>query len=108
MRQAILVSIGMAMALASCSTAGDPISKAWVGKSAGKFFANYGPPMGEAGPSAYRWKGGYKTVNGSLKSCAGVVSVDGKYNIRAIKITGDRKGENGGSYCEELLTGETK
>lgn len=83
---------------------GDPISSAWVGRSAGKFFAAYGPPLADDGTgSVFTWKGGYKRVRGDLKACSATIAVTGDYNIRSITITGDRQGEFSPSYCQELL-----
>jgi hypothetical protein len=106
-----------AIALSACTTTGapaNPIEARWVGQSAGKFFAKYSPPISDT-PSGsvtlYNWRGGYKRIkqqNGRTASvsCAAQLTVDANYNIRDIRITADRAGANGPSYCEELLTEE--
>lgn len=103
-----LALAAVAASLSACATTGgslgDPISSAWVGKSAGKFFAAYGPPLADDGTgSVFTWKGGYKRVHGDYKSCSATITVNGDYNIRSITITGDRTGEFSPSYCRELL-----
>jgi hypothetical protein len=109
MKLKFMLIAGLASSLTACATTGggigaDPISSAWVGRSAGKFFAAYGPPLSDDGTgSVFVWKGGYKRVHGDLKSCSASIAVTGDYNIRSITITGDRKGEISPSYCRELL-----
>jgi hypothetical protein len=97
----------VAASLSACATTGsmgDPISAAWVGKSAGKFFAAYNPPLNDDGTgSVFTWKGGYKRVRGEMKSCSATIAVSSDYTIRSITITGDRQGEFSPSYCRELL-----
>ncbi|HWU61115.1 MAG TPA: hypothetical protein VN112_03750 [Ensifer sp.] len=107
MKLKFLGMAAVAASLSACATTGgmgDPISSAWVGKSAGKFFAAYGPPLNDDGTgSVFTWKGGYKRVRGEYKSCSATIAVNGDYNIRSITITGDRQGEISPSYCRELL-----
>lgn len=107
MKLKFMLIAGLAASLSACATTGggvDPISSAWVGKSAGKFFAAYGPPLSDDGTgSVFIWKGGYKRVRGNLKSCSASVAVTNDYKIRSITITGDRQGEYSPSYCRELL-----
>lgn len=107
MKLKLLALAAAAASLSACTTTGgmgDPISSAWVGKSAGKFFAAYGPPLNDDGTgSVFTWKGGYKRVRGEYKSCSATITVNGDYNIRSITITGDRQGEISPSYCRELL-----
>ena len=108
MKLKFLALAAVAASLSACATTGgslgDPISSAWVGKSAGKFFAAYGPPLNDDGTgSVFTWKGGYKRVRGEYKSCSATIAVNGDYNIRSITITGDRQGEISPSYCRELL-----
>ncbi len=108
MKFKFLALAAVAASLSACATTGgslgDPIASAWVGKSAGKFFAAYGPPLADDGSGAvFTWKGGYKRVRGDLKSCSATIAVSGDYVIRSITITGDRQGEFSPSYCRELL-----
>lgn len=105
MKLKVMLIAALGAGLAACATtSGDPISSAWVGRSAGKFFAAYGPPLSDDGTgSVFVWKGGYKRVRGELKSCSASIGVTGDYKIRSITITGDRKGEISPSYCRELL-----
>lgn len=101
MNSRIATSIVLLLGLTACTSAGDPVSKAWYGKSAGGFFAEYGPPIADAGPNAYRWKGAYGRVNGALYSCSGVIKVDNDYVIRAITLSSQS------DYCKKTLAGET-
>lgn len=105
-----------AFALSACTTTTtgprSPIEARWVGQSAGAFFARYSPPLSDTAEGAstvYNWRGGYNRIklqNGRTAnvSCAGQITVDDNYVIRKIRITADRPGANGPSYCEELLT----
>ena len=80
---------GLMLALAGCTTIpsipamkADPIAERWVGKSAGGFFAAYGPPISdhdEGDGRVYNWRGGYKNVKVAARPAA-----DGK------KATGAR------------------
>ena len=118
MNRRIITSTAIfAILLSACTTTGtpaNPIEARWVGQSAGKFFARYSPPLSDtqAGSTTlYNWRGGYKRIkqqNGrsASVSCAAQITVDAAYNIRDIRITADRPGANGPSYCEELLTEE--
>ena len=104
MKLRLMLIAGFAAALSACATTSDPINAAWSGKSAGTFFAKFGPPLADDGSgSVFAWKGGYKRVGGDMKSCSASVSVTDDYNIRSINVTGDRKGEHSVSYCRELL-----
>jgi hypothetical protein len=129
-----MIMLGLAgLALTACTTTGgaprNAVEAAWVGKSAGKFFASYGPPVsdtGEGGMTQYTWKGGYKTVrvpaqyaegkNGKkgkrispaqtrYLSCTVRLSVDESYTIRSVTTISDRQGQKGPSYCAEFLAG---
>jgi len=118
MRQRLVAATALlAFTLAGCTTvsvAANPISKAWVGRSAGTFFAKYSPPLSDtdSGSSTiYNWRGGYtriKQANGRTASvsCSARITVSESYVIRDITITSDRPGANGPSYCEELLAGQ--
>lgn len=106
MKLKVILLAAVASTLSACATTsgGDPISAAWVGRSAGKFFAAYGPPLSDDGTgSVFVWKGGYKRVRGDLKSCSASIAVTSDYTIRSITITSDRRGEFSPSYCHELL-----
>ena len=116
-RRLIASTALLALALSSCTTVtitDSPISKRWVGHSAGEFFAKYNPPLDDVtsgSSTVYSWRGGYKRIKqqngrtGSV-SCAAQITVDANYNIRDIRIAADRQGAKGPSYCEELLTEE--
>ncbi len=125
---------GLALALAGCTTTGgaprNAVESAWNGKSAGIFFAQFGPPTAdttEGGMTEYTWKGGYKTIRVPAKyaegadgkkgkrisapqtrymSCGVKLSVDETYTIRRITTVSDRPGVNGPSYCAEFLAGD--
>src|SRR5690606_36587304 len=118
MNRRIIASTAIfAILLSTCTTTGapaNPIEARWLGQSAGKVFAKYGPPLNDtqAGSTTlYNWRGGYNRIKqqngrtGSV-SCAAQITVDPNYNIRDIRITSDRQGAKGPSYCEELLTEE--
>ncbi len=122
---------GLAILLAGCTTipmAADPISSHWVGQSAGKFFAAFGPPLTDADNGSgniYTWQGGYKTITIPAKyadgadgkrgkqisaarkqylRCKAEITTNSDYTIRTIKVSGDIPGVNGGpSYCAEFL-----
>ncbi|PZM17267.1 hypothetical protein [Rhizobium tubonense] len=117
---------GLMLALAGCNTisipsmpASDPVSARWVGQSAGRFFASYGPPISDhddGGGRVYNWRGGYKTVKVAADdkkgktaggkvhlSCKADITTSSDYVIRSIHILGDMPGTTGSSYCAELL-----
>lgn len=107
----------LAAVLTACTTTSgpaNPIEARWVGQSAGKFFAAYSPPLSDTpagSDTLYNWRGGYNRIklqNGRTAnvSCAAQLTVDADYTIRKIRITSDRHGARGPSYCEELLTAE--
>ncbi|MDO6962935.1 hypothetical protein [Rhizobium alvei] len=130
MKLSIVTLAGLSLLLAGCSTTGalstDALSKRWVGKEAGKFFAAYGPPIAdtESGSSStYNWKGGYKTrrtpaqYEGEGKArklvarartdylvCHVKLTVDSNYTITSITRITDKAGVKGGpTWCEEFL-----
>lgn len=97
---------GIALALSACTSTGpvatDPVSARWVGKSAGEFFAAYGPPLTdkEAGSATlYTWRGGFR----GPRVCAVELTVGGDYRIRKIRATRDHPGKIGPSHCAEVL-----
>ncbi|MBZ5761122.1 MULTISPECIES: hypothetical protein [Rhizobium] len=122
---------GLMMALAGCTTVSNvatipmmkanPVQDYWSGRSAGKFFAAYGPPISDhddGGGRVYNWRGGYKKVRVETKtadgapgkpartvnlSCKADITTSSDYVIRSIRIVGDMPGVNGPSYCAELL-----
>jgi predicted small secreted protein len=118
MRNRLIAATALfAFTLAGCTTvsvAANPISKTWVGRSAGEFFAKYNPPLSDtdSGSSTiYNWRGGYKRIKlqtgrSASVSCSAKLTVSDSYVIRDITITADRPGANGPSYCEELLAGQ--
>jgi hypothetical protein len=130
MKLRTFATAGLALLLAGCTTipmAADPISSYWVGKSAGKFFAAFGPPLTDADTgngNIYTWKGGYKTVSIPAKyaeaadgkrgkqisparkqylRCSAEITTNSDYSIRTIRVSGDVAGTNGPSYCAEVL-----
>lgn len=133
-----MITLGaLGLALTGCTTTGvglpaNALESHWNGKSAGIFFANFGPPLSdtdEGGLTHYTWRGGYKTMRVPAKyaetkdgkkgkrlaaaqtrylSCTVKVSVDSSYTIRGIKTISDRAGLNGPSYCAEFLVGDGK
>ena len=115
-RRLIASTALLALALSSCTTvtlSDSPISKRWVGHSAGEFFAKYNPPLDDVASGSstiYSWRGGYKRIkleNGKSASvsCSAKITVSSDYTIRNIEITADRPGATGPSYCQELLAG---
>ena len=116
-RRIIASTAVIAIMLSACTTTrapANPIEARWLGQSAGKFFARYSPPLSDMATGSttlYNWRGGYQRIklqNGRTAnvSCAAQITVDADYNIRAIRITADRQGATGPSYCQELLTQE--
>lgn len=136
MKAQLILLTGLVFALQSCTTTGGmprhAVESAWLGKSAGSFFASYGPPVSDSrdgGMTQYTWKGGYKTVRvpatyapgekGKKRkrispaqtrylSCTVTLSVDDSYTIRAITPIADKAGVKGKSYCAEFLAGDKK
>lgn len=135
MKLRTMTAAGLAIALAGCTTissSGSPIESRWVGKSAGPFFAAYGPPISdreEGSTTIYTWRGGYKTVRTPAKYAEGADGKRGKqisgprtqylrcqveltassdYTIRSIRTVADIPGENSASYCAEFLAGDQK
>ncbi|MBP1882987.1 hypothetical protein [Sinorhizobium mexicanum] len=124
---------GLALALAGCTTtsgvARNAVETQWLGKPAGIFFAQFGPPIGDVetgDDTVYSWKGGYKTrkipvqyektadgkrgkriaaARTEYLSCSVQLTVSSDYVIRAVRLVGDRKRVNGPSWCEEFLGG---
>ena len=96
-----------ATVLSACTTAGvpsNPLETRWNGKSAGAFFAAYGPPVsdtpGAGGSSTYIWRGGFSRG----RSCLVELSVGKDYQIKRIRALSDRRYPNGGpSHCEKTL-----
>lgn len=127
---------GLAIVLSACtttptSTSGGSTTNAvearWKGQSAGKFFAQFGPPVSdteEGSTTVYNWRGGYKTERVAAKyatgtdgkrgalispartlylSCSVQLTASSDYTIRSIRTVSDRPGVNGPSYCAEFL-----
>jgi hypothetical protein len=118
MKLRTISAAGLMLALAGCNTISmpsmpksDPISQRWVGQSAGRFFATFGPPISDhddGGGRVYTWRGGYKSVKlaagGRVRlSCKADITTSSDYVIRSIRITGDMPSGTSGSYCTELL-----
>lgn len=134
MKLRMITLAGLGLVLAACTTTGgglpsNGVESAWLGKSAGTFFANFGPPVSdssEGGMTQYTWKGGYKTVRVPAQyadgdkgkkgkrispaktrslSCTVSLKVDDSYTIRSIRTVADRPGLKGKSWCAEFLAG---
>jgi hypothetical protein len=126
MKLRTISAAGLMLALAGCNTipmpsmpTSNPVSARWVGQSAGRFFASYGPPISDhddGGGRVYNWRGGYKSVKlagdaakgkaagGHLRlSCKADITTSSDYVIRSIHIIGDMPSGTSGSYCTELL-----
>lgn len=113
-----LISVAVLAGIVSgCTTTGpatNPIETRWKGKSAGTFFARYAPPYSDSengSQTVYNWRGGFnriKTKEGRSMSvsCSAQITADSQYRITSIRVTADRPGAKGPSYCEELLTAE--
>ncbi len=136
MKLRMLMTAGLVLALAGCTTTGgmarNPIEARWNGQQAGSFFAKFGPPVADAqvgANSIYTWRGGYKTARIPAKyaegtdgkkgkqiapartarlRCEAKLTVDSGYVIRKIETVADRPGEKSASYCTELLVGDTE
>lgn len=105
-RMAILA--GVALALAGCTSvvtvASNPLQARWNGKTAGSFFAAYGPPIsdiaGSGGKTLYKWRGGFSKG----KSCTVELTVNEAYKIDNIRAIADRVDPKGGpTHCEKFL-----
>ncbi|MCC0035790.1 MAG: hypothetical protein H6887_11065 [Hoeflea sp.] len=92
-----------AVALSACTTASmasNPLQARWNGKSAGTFFAAYGPPISDNGGTQYTWRGGYS----GGKRCVVELSVNKDYTIKSIRAVTDHADPKGGpSHCEKVL-----
>ena len=93
--------------VSACTTAAiptNPLQARWNGKSAGTFFAAYGPPVsdtaGSGGATLYSWRGGF----GSGRPCSVELTVSKDYTIKNIRAVSDRSDPKGGpSHCEKTL-----
>ena len=107
MKSRIAILAGVALALAGCTTAtvaSNPLQARWNGKTAGSFFAAYGPPIsdtaGSSGTTLYKWRGGFAKG----KSCTVELSVNEGYKINNIRAVADRVDPKGGpTHCEKVL-----
>lgn len=132
MRMRAFTAAGLMLALTACATTGgtgNAVQAKWVGRPAGAFFAQFGPPNSDSAEgkmTAYSWRGGYKTrttpaqyeqLDGGKRgkmtararteylSCSVRLKVSDDYVIRDVEIVADRPGLNGQTYCEEFLAG---
>ena len=107
-RLAILaVSAALVSACTTASVASNPLEKRWNGKSAGSFFAAYGPPVADrsaaGGSTAYTWRGGFF----SGRSCTVELTVGKDYTITGMRALTDHPGTKGGpTHCEKALDAE--
>jgi hypothetical protein len=107
MKSRIAILAGLALALTACTTvsvASNPLQARWNGKTAGSFFAAYGPPLsdtaGSGGTTLYKWRGGFARG----KSCTVELTVNDAYIITNIRAVADRPDPKGGpSHCEKVL-----
>lgn len=107
MNSRIAILAGVALALAGCTTAtiaSNPLQARWNGKTAGSFFAAYGPPLsdteGPGGTTLYKWRGGFSKG----RSCSVELTVNEAYRINNIRAVGDRiDPKDGSSHCEKVL-----
>jgi hypothetical protein len=107
MNSRLALFAGLALALAGCTTvtvASNPLQARWIGKTAGSFFAAYGPPLsdtsGAGGTTLYKWRGGFSKG----KSCSVELTVNEAYKINNIRAIGDRIDPKGGpTHCEKVL-----
>ncbi len=96
-----------AVVVSACTTTSaptNPLQERWNGKSAGEFFAAFGPPnsdrSGPGGTTVNTWRGGFT----GGRSCYVELIVNKDYTIRTIRALADRPGTNGGpSHCEKTL-----
>ena len=100
-RLAILaVSAAMLSACTTASMPTNPLQARWNGKSAGVFFAAYGPPISDNGGTQYISRGGYSRG----KRCVVELSVNKDYSIKSIRAVTDHIDPKGGpSHCEKTL-----
>lgn len=124
----IMLTAGLALALAGCTTATTsgvlPVAKKsavetrWAGQPAGQFFAKFGPPISDVqsgSSTVYSWRGGYKTrtIAASKTSkartqylrCQVDLTVSSDYVIQSVKPVIDPPGADGKTWCEEFLGG---
>ncbi|MBB4955544.1 hypothetical protein H4S14_003505 [Agrobacterium vitis] len=124
----IMLTAGLALALAGCTTTsgGVPVvakknaaQVRWEGQSAGKFFAQFGPPISDVqsgSTTTYTWRGGFKTrkvaAEGNSKatrtqylSCQVNLTVSSDYVIEELKTVADRPYQDGKTWCEVFLGG---
>ncbi len=107
MKSRIAILAGITLAVAGCTTtsvASNPLQARWNGKTAGSFFAAYGPPLsdidGAGGTTLYNWRGGFAKG----RSCQVELTVDSDYRIRTIRAVNDSPDPKGGpSHCEKVL-----
>ncbi|QRM56844.1 hypothetical protein [Sinorhizobium sp. BG8] len=106
LRNAILA--GLALAITGCTTTPtiptNPLQARWGGKSAGTFFAAYGPPLSDTsasdGSTLYSWRGGYT----KRRACQVELTVASDYSIRKIRTVVDHPDPKGGpTHCEKVL-----
>ncbi|MCY0095048.1 hypothetical protein [Hoeflea ulvae] len=91
-------------ACTSASIPSNPLEARWNGKSAGVFFAAFGPPVsdraGAGGTTFYNWRGGF----GRGRPCTVELTVSKAYTITAIRAVSDRIDPKGGpTHCEKTL-----
>lgn len=105
---------GLALAVTGCTSVPTSVPTSaletrWTGRTAGEFFAAYGPPVsdisGSNGMTLYSWRGGF--IN--RRACQVELAVSADYKIRKIRTVVDRKDPKGGpSHCERVLDAAPK
>lgn len=100
----VAVSAAFLSACTTASIASNPLQARWNGKSAGAFFAAYGPPVsdsgGALGATQYTWRGGFR----GGRPCVVELTVNKSYTITSIRAVSDRVDPKGGpSHCEKTL-----
>lgn len=100
----VAVSAAFFSACTTASITSNPLQARWNGKSAGSFFAAYGPPIsdsgGALGATQYTWRGGFR----GGRPCVVELTVDKSYSITSIRAVSDRVDPKGGpSHCEKTL-----
>ena len=103
----VAISAVLVSACTTASVPSNPLEARWNGKSAGAFFAAFGPQVsdraGNGGTTVYIWRGGFSRG----RSCTVELTVNKDYTIRKINAVSDRVDPKGGpSHCEKTLDAE--
>jgi hypothetical protein len=114
MKLRTISAAGLMLALAGCNTISmpampttNPVSARWVGQSAGRFFASYGPPISDhddGGGRVYNWRGGYKTVKISGEDAKKGRSAGGRLHLAGDAAKGKAAGGHLRLSCKADIT----